>query len=490
MRISALDERLQHFLLQSRFLSISLVWRYGLAVLVSATPAALLPWLGVEVPYSINLLAVILATVLFGPGPGLLTVMLGGLAYELFVMETFGAKLDGAAAARLCVSISIGIFLSYLLHAIRAAQAKLKETNVALEQERDLLGAVMNGAGNSHLLYLDRDFNFVRVNETYARSCGYKPEEMIGKNHFVLYPHTENEAIFARVRDSGVPEEYHDKPFAFPDQPERGTTYWDWTLIPVKDNGGIVKGLVFSLTETTERRLTEERLRLQTVELTAANNELESFSYSVSHDLRNLLNGILACGEVLNSYQPMEDEGNREALQHILRSSHRMSQVISDLLCLSRIARQEVRCETISLSDIASDICVGLARSDPRRKVEIAIEPDLSARADAGLTRILLENLLANSWKFTSNKELARIEFRSQSTDKAQVYFLRDNGVGFDMALSDRLFKPFQRLHSEKQFAGTGIGLATVKRIVDKHGGAIWVEAEQNRGATIYFQFN
>lgn len=144
-----------------------------------------------------------------------------------------------------------------------------KRAEEALESEQKLLQAVMDGARNSHLAYLDRDFNFVRVNETYARSCGYKPEQMIGKNHFALYPHAENEAIFARARDTGEPAEFHDKPFVFPDQPERGVTYWDWTLNPVKDGTGRVVGLVFSLFETTARKRAEEAVREKAEEFRA-----------------------------------------------------------------------------------------------------------------------------------------------------------------------------------------------------------------------------
>ncbi len=138
---------------------------------------------------------------------------------------------------------------------------KRKRNEAAIKKERDLLQAVMNGAKNVHLVYLDRDFNFVRVNEAYAQTCGYTPEEMIGKNHFALYPNEENEAIFARVRNTGVPASFHDKPFVFPDQPERGVTYWDWTLEPIKNSSGNVEGLVFSLVETTERKRAEEALR-------------------------------------------------------------------------------------------------------------------------------------------------------------------------------------------------------------------------------------
>ncbi len=143
----------------------------------------------------------------------------------------------------------------------RASEAAVEEARKSLERERNLLQSVMNGARNSHLVYLDRNFNFVRVNEAYAKTCGYTPEEMIGKNHFALYPHEENEAIFARVRDTGNPEKFHDKPFVFPDQPERGVTYWDWTLTPAKGDAGSVVGLIFSLFETTERRRAEQELQ-------------------------------------------------------------------------------------------------------------------------------------------------------------------------------------------------------------------------------------
>jgi PAS domain S-box-containing protein len=149
----------------------------------------------------------------------------------------------------------------------KEAEIRLEETGRAVENQKNLLQYIIDSAKNSHLVYLDRDFNFVQVNETYARTCGYTPQEMVGKNHFALYPQEENEAIFARVRDTGVPVEFHDKPFVFPDQPERGTTFWDWTLTPVKDPEGAVKGLVFSLFETTHRKRMEDELRKSRDEL-------------------------------------------------------------------------------------------------------------------------------------------------------------------------------------------------------------------------------
>jgi PAS domain S-box-containing protein len=156
----------------------------------------------------------------------------------------------------------------------KQAEEAVTEARKSVEWERNLLQMVINGTRNSHLVYLDRNFNFVRVNEAYAKTCGYRPEEMIGKNHFALYPHKENEAIFARVRDTGIPAEFHDKPFVFPDQPERGVTYWDWTLVPVNGDTGKVEGLVFSLVETTERKQAEDHITQHNTMLAGINRIL------------------------------------------------------------------------------------------------------------------------------------------------------------------------------------------------------------------------
>jgi hypothetical protein len=233
-------------------------------------------------------LAIVPTAIFFGLGPSVLVCILSLLAFDyFFVFPIHTLNITHILNAPiLLIFLAVGILFSYLSSSLREknqianeeiAARKQTETELVnyrdhledmikqrtneLEKERQLLQTIMNSAGRSHLVYLDRDFNFIRVNITYANTCGYKPEEMIGKNHFALYPDIENEAIFTRVRDSGISEEYHDKPFEFPDQPNRGITYWDWTLIPVKNFQGQVEGLVFSLTETTERKKTEELLQ-------------------------------------------------------------------------------------------------------------------------------------------------------------------------------------------------------------------------------------
>jgi len=246
---------------------------YGLALLFVAV-AAMLRWALGDIlsptPFLIFYLAWVGAAVFGGLGPGLLATVASWLCVDLLFDTTPGqvGLADPASVGRLLILLAGGLGVSVVAEKLRRSRIherrqarKLTELAQSLEREKGILQSVMSGAKNSHLVYLDRDFNFVCVNEAYAKTCGYTPEEMVGKNHFALYPHAENEALFSRVRDTGVPVEVHDKPFAFPDQPERGTTYWDWTLTPVKNDSGYVEGLVFSLFETTQRKQAEEALR-------------------------------------------------------------------------------------------------------------------------------------------------------------------------------------------------------------------------------------
>ena len=239
--------------------------------------------------------------------------------------------------------------------------------------------------------------------------------------------------------------------------------------------------------DITERKRAEEALRRHDAELTAANHNLEAFAYSISHDLRNPLHSILACSEVIKTCLPGSDTDGLKALNHIVKSTNRMGQVISDLMSLSKIAMQQLHIQRCNLSEMAQAIFEEMRLVDPARSVTIAIGPDILAQADEGLIWILLQNLIHNAWKFTSRNTDAHIEFGKRGGGNSPEYFVRDNGVGFDMAAGERLFKPFARLHSRQEYSGTGIGLTIVKRIVEKHGGTVRVEAEQDKGATFFF---
>jgi light-regulated signal transduction histidine kinase (bacteriophytochrome) len=226
----------------------------------------------------------------------------------------------------------------------------------------------------------------------------------------------------------------------------------------------------------------------RTAQLEAANRELEAFSYSISHDLRAPLRSIDGFSKALleDYLAKLGDEG-KDFLQRIRNASQRMGELIDDLLALARVTRSEMVRVPVDLSMIGGKIIEELRRSDPQRILEIAITPGMITNADPNLMRLLLENLLDNAWKFTSCRKLAKIELGMAEKDGQKVYFVRDNGAGFDMAYADKLFGAFQRLHSAQEFPGTGIGLATVNRIVLRHGGKAWAEGKVDAGATVFF---
>ena len=223
-------------------------------------------------------------------------------------------------------------------------------------------------------------------------------------------------------------------------------------------------------------------------ELEAKNRESEAFSYAVSHDLRAPLRAIDGFSDALISqYRDLLDDKGKHYLRRIHEGSLRMGQLIEDLLDLSRITRRALSRERVNLSDLALEIASELRAEHPQRQVEFAIAPDLAAVGDRHLLRIALQNLAANAWKFTGKCQCARIEFGVRQQDGERVYFVRDNGVGFDMAYADKLFTPFQRLHGAQEFPGTGIGLASVARIIERHGGRAWADGAVGQGATFYF---
>jgi signal transduction histidine kinase len=222
-------------------------------------------------------------------------------------------------------------------------------------------------------------------------------------------------------------------------------------------------------------------------ELWAANKELEAFSYSVSHDLRAPLRSMDGFSRTLLEHHGdrLNDRG-KDYLRRIRESAQRMAQLIDDILDLSRMGRAEMKIQPIDLSEIATNVVANLPR-DESRKVVFAIEPGLQAAGDPNLLRVALENLLGNSWKFTSKHPQAKIEFGTVQQDGKRAFFVRDDGAGFDMSFCDKLFAPFQRLHDHAEFPGTGVGLALVQRIVRRHGGEVWAKGAVENGATVYF---
>jgi len=231
----------------------------------------------------------------------------------------------------------------------------------------------------------------------------------------------------------------------------------------------------------------ERRVRERTQQLEAINKELEAFCYSVSHDLRAPLRSIRGFSEVLlERYASQLDFRGREFLRRSCESSQMMDRLIEDLLKLSRVTRTELQRGPVNLSSMANEIAADLCKTEPQRTVQFVIARDLKTEGDEHLLRVALENLLRNAWKFTSKLDAARIEVGSTS-EPDRAFFVRDNGAGFDMAYANKLFSVFQRLHSASDFAGTGVGLATVQRIINRHGGRAWAKGEVNQGATFFF---
>jgi two-component system NtrC family sensor kinase len=223
-------------------------------------------------------------------------------------------------------------------------------------------------------------------------------------------------------------------------------------------------------------------------ELKSKNIELEAFSYSVSHDLRAPLRSIDGFSKLLlDDHAGKLDAKGQEYLQLVRASAQRMGELIDDLLLLSRVGRADLRRDQIDLSEIARGVSEGLNKKDPDRHVKWCVEDQLLVEADSGLMRVAFDNLLGNAWKFTAKVSAPRIEVGTNRQEGVAAFFVRDNGAGFDMEYAEKLFSPFQRLHTESEFAGTGIGLATVHRIIDRHGGRIWAESAVDHGATFYF---
>jgi signal transduction histidine kinase len=242
--------------------------------------------------------------------------------------------------------------------------------------------------------------------------------------------------------------------------------------------------------EAAEARVARELAEVRAAlvqELERKNRELEAFSYSVSHDLRAPLRSLEGFSQILEKHATDLDDKGRHYLDRIRSATRRMGELIDGLLALSRVGRAELNRAPVALSALARDVAAELERAEPGREVAVTIQEDLAADGDRRLLRIALENLLGNAFKFTARTTDAAVEFGAAERDGQLTYFVRDNGAGFDPAYAERLFAPFQRLHNDSDFPGTGIGLATVHRIVERHGGRVGAEAAVGRGATVFW---
>lgn len=372
-----------------------------------------------------------------------------------------------------------------------ASEKEILERKQAEKKFRSLLEAVPDA-----LVIVDVEGNIILINAQTEVLFGYTREELLGKPVDILVPehlrnnHVQHRAGYfrnPRTRPMGVGMELNGLR-------KDGTEFpVEISLSPLKIEGEIMVSSTIrdiAYRKKAEREIEElnTQLEAQITQLTAVNKELESFSYSVSHDLRAPLRAIDGFSlALIEDYSDLLDEQAHYYLSRVRNASQRMDELIEGLLNLSRLTRSEMQRQKVNLSAIAREIAADLQASQPERQVEFIIEDQLAVEGDYALIHNLLENLFRNAWKFTAQKPRVQIEFGATQQHDQTVYFVRDNGVGFDMAYADKLFSAFQRLHDVREFEGNGIGLATVQRIINRHGGQVWAEGKVQQGATFYF---
>ena len=356
----------------------------------------------------------------------------------------------------------------------------------ALEANR-FLGAIVENIPNMIFVKDAAELRFERFNKAGEELLGVTRDQLIGKNDYDFFPKEQADFFIAADRETLAGGKVKDIPEE-PIQTAAGQRWLHTMKVPILDAAGKPQHLLGISEDITDRRRAEVEIRVAKEAAEVANRELEAFSYSVAHDLRAPLRAIDGFSQALvEDHAAVLPADAQQFLDRIRRGASRMGELIDDLLQLSRVTRAELRRTSVDLSRIAEDVVTSLRAAHAGREIETVIAPELSVSGDARLLRIVLENLLGNAFKFTGKMERARIELGADRKNDERCYFVRDDGVGFDMAHAARLFQAFQRLHGQNEFDGTGIGLAIVNRIVHRHGGRIWAESARDAGATFYF---
>jgi PAS domain S-box-containing protein len=401
------------------------------------------------------------------------------------------------------IGLISGFFISRTIsnsaRQIMLASEQLRKSEAALRESERFLNNIIEHIPNMVFVKDAAELRFVRFNRGGELLLGVDRKDIIGKNDYDIL--SKEEADFFRGKDLEVLKlkERVDIPEEMLNTIVLGKRILHTQKIPILDEEGNPKYLLGISEDITERKAAEDKVRLwnaeleqnvaqRTAQLELTNRELESFAYSISHDLRAPLRAMEGYSHIaIEEYGSTLGSAGLQYLQRIQVNAVRMANLIDDLLKLSRIIRRELHRKRINMSIMANEAIKELRTEEPERQAEFIIPPQMIARADPDLVEMLISNLLKNAWKYTRECEKVVIEFGCRNENGKIVYFVRDNGIGFDMAYIQKLFKPFQRLHSGEDYEGTGVGLAIVQRIVQRHGGHVWAESSVNQGATFYF---
>ncbi|HEY3198703.1 MAG TPA: PAS domain S-box protein [Nitrospirales bacterium] len=362
-----------------------------------------------------------------------------------------------------------------------------KQAADAVRASAERFRLMVEGVTDYAILVLDPEGYIVSWNAGAQRLKGYRAEEILGYHFSRFYPaedvqcgKPEHELKVATVEGRVEDEGWRVR--------QDGSRFWANVIITAIREKGELRGFSKVTRDLTERKQAEEDIKESNAKLKVINQELEAFSYSVAHDLQSplrIINGY--CQALAEDCVEKLDPQAQDHLKRIQIATVRMGQLIDNLLKLSNVSRTTIRKSQVDLGALAQGLTDELKQAEPAREAEFQIQDGMFAEADPQLIRIVLANLLENAWKFTSRQPRARIEVGLLKSETETAYFVRDNGEGFDMAYVDNLFAPFQRLHSTRDFPGSGIGLATVQRIILRHGGRVWAEAEKGKGASVYF---
>ncbi len=376
---------------------------------------------------------------------------------------------------------------SGLLYAIVLDVTEAKHTEDSLRRVNHFLETIIDNIPSMVFIKDAKGLTFELFNRAGEELVGIPRQDLLGKNDFDLFPAAQAEFFQSKDRETlrgRVPVEVLEEPL----ETQRGRRWLHTIKVPILGASGTPEFLLGVSEDITERRLTQDALSQAVDTAKAANRELESFSYSVAHDLRGPLRILDATSKEL--VEQVAASGNTASLAQlglIRNTVQQMAQLVDDLLALSRVTSSELRRERVNLSLLAEISIDRLRTANPQRTVEFVVEQDLHDEGDPRLLGILLDNLLSNAFKFTQKRRDARIEFARSNLEGRICYVVRDNGVGFDMAFADKLFGVFERLHSADEFEGSGVGLATVRRIVRRHHGHVCADGKVGIGAAFYF---